>query len=437
MSNSINALIICENRQEVEDLLPIARSLPQVCSGPCQVTLLHTDQFHLQNVTASIEQHGVENAIELQNLHPIDKPLHLNSYFTKLAVVLKNRQQIESIAEPFNVMLCGVDGAIQRVFMHYIARNGGYSGIVIHGILSRAEKRSTRTQLRLAMKSVQRRLVRALGMSYLEMGSLGQADANGFFVAGETTKNTLADQGVPADRIHVVGLPRFSPLFQNAGPRPVDVPKFRVLFLPGAWKWAGDVDEHAAQQRMTRLIFETIIKLDAELDTEVQLVIKLHPRESAEDYAWLADKRQVEITSGDLRHSIESSDLVVSVASTALFEALAVQRLIVRPTFSTTIDFVIEDLVETPTVAEFENLLSTLIQDRSAYDELLRQSTEVLHRYMDPNTPHAAASIATIIRDAVTGTTIDDAIKATANAEDVGTGQTRAESAEPLQESIG
>jgi hypothetical protein len=205
------------------------------------------------------------------------------------------------------------DGAIQRVVLGAARRSGLRTDLLLDGMI-------TRSTLPMTIPGTVKRAVRALGRALEPSGldiflpsEVGLSSVDRIFVAGEHSATVLRDRGARAARIVASGLPRWSDLRY---PPPSRVR--RVLYLTGAFGWHGD-------QATARSQVEDVCKLHRACEQlGLEVSVRVHPRDDARPY--LDAGIMIDDPSRSFEAAVEKADLVLSIVSTGLVEAVLMGR---------------------------------------------------------------------------------------------------------------
>ena len=91
----------------------------------------------------------------------------------------------------------------------------------------------------------------------------------------------------------------------------------RLLYLTGSFSWHRSSKD--AYQKEALLELADLVQY---LGPPYRLMVKVHPRENLEDYAWLTGYECVDIVMGKIDEAIEQAYIVISIVSTGLLEAI-------------------------------------------------------------------------------------------------------------------
>ncbi|NLC55717.1 MAG: hypothetical protein GX774_02625 [Armatimonadetes bacterium] len=389
-------LYICENRHEVASLVPVARAVAALSGGHVGFEFGSLDPYYFQGVDQALEAAGVPH-FAIPTAWPLGKPLTALSQAQALRVLLRSQKVVVPIARRYDGIVCGVDPFVVRMLLFEAQRLGRPTFQVFNAHLFElltTHRRSLGQAVRARLRAF---LCRALGAEFLRApGTVCQSGCRRVFVMGQLTGRALEAAGVA--NVRVTGVPRFSHLFAP-GDEPERPPrwqgKFALLYLPGACAWHGYLAEHHRQQQQLRQIADMVARA-----SDYHLVVKNHPREDPDYYAWLSplDYATFLPATVDLNTVIRQCDVTLSTHSTAIGESVVLKR----PSIA--VDFPAaahrnpwRDLGQFPVMESIEQLrqvLDTISRNRGEYDALLAREEVAVQDLFAPGTPHAAEAIA-------------------------------------------
>lgn len=252
----------------------------------------------------------------------------------------------------------------------------------------------------------------ALGLSFDLANSYGGGEATLFAVMGEAFRDQFTAQGVRGKRIVVCGHPTHDAVYRRA--QTVDaaerarmrdsygLPQERTVVLyatqPVLWR---KVMTHEALERNVRALAETVAAQPG-----CELVLKLHPREDAADYAFCQalDPPVRVLTQAEMPDLIAACDLFISSSSSTVLLAMMLDRPIVTVNFDRVPHFdqfePIGGTVHVRTHEAFTAAFRSLLTDDAARAALARQRAEVIERYTRFD-GRAAERIAGLLAEAI------------------------------------
>lgn len=237
-----------------------------------------------------------------------------------------------------------------------------------------------------------RGLLRALGLSFRHANSYGGGEARLFAVWGEAFKEQYTAQGVRDKRIVVTGHPTHDAAYARAASiddherariraryrLPPDGPLVLYATQPVLWR---RVIGPAELEANVRAIAASVAAVGT------QLVLKLHPRERPEDYAFSGglDPPVAVLTRAEIPDLVAACDVFVSSSSSTVLLAMMLDRPIVTVNFNQVPHFdYFEPLggaLHTRSPAEFTRALPLALSDEPTRARLERERRRVLDRY--------------------------------------------------------
>jgi glycosyltransferase involved in cell wall biosynthesis len=254
-----------------------------------------------------------------------------------------------------------------------------------------------------------------LGLSFDLAHSYGGGEARLFAVMGEAFKEQYEAQGVRGKRIVVTGHPLHDAAHaraasMGAGVRaavraryelPPDEPILLYATQPVLWR---HVMTHAELEQNVRAIAAAA----GAAPGRPRLVLKLHPRERAEDYAFCAalDPAVRVITRADMADLIAACDVFMSSSSSTVLLAMMMDRPVVTVNFFQVPHFdVFESIggtLHARTPEAFAEALHLALADGPTRDRLARERRAALARYTRFD-GRATERLADLISEAVGG----------------------------------
>jgi glycosyltransferase involved in cell wall biosynthesis len=263
-------------------------------------------------------------------------------------------------------------------------------------------------------RTAYRATLQALGLSFDLAHSYGGGEARLFAVMGEAFRDQFQAQGVRGKRIEVCGHPTHDTVYRRA--QSVDATELarirqayglapdRTIVLyatqPVLWR---KVMTREALERNVRALAETV-----EGQPGCELILKLHPREDAADYAFCAELSPPVrvLTQAEMPDLIAASDLFISSSSSTVLLAMMLDRPIITVNFDEVPHFDqfegIGGTVHVRTHEAFAAALERLLTDDEARRALARQRADVIARYTRFD-GRAAERIAGLLHEAIGG----------------------------------
>jgi glycosyltransferase involved in cell wall biosynthesis len=254
--------------------------------------------------------------------------------------------------------------------------------------------------------------MRALGLRFDLVNSYGGGEARRFAVMGEAFRDQFTAQGVHGKEIIVTGHPTHDAVFRRAATLDAvgraairsmyGLPQDRTVVLyatqPVLWR-----------RVISRETLEANVRAMAAAVAQQRgcsLVLKLHPREDAADYAFCAtlDPDVHILAQAEMPDLIAACDVFVSSSSSTVLLAMMLDRPIITVNFDEVPHFdqfePIGGTRHVRTHADFAAALDSLLHDPAAEADLTQRRASVVRRYTRFD-GQAAARIAGVIADAL------------------------------------
>lgn len=258
---------------------------------------------------------------------------------------------------------------------------------------SRDRRRTPRRLLAPLTRRAYRGTLRALGLGFDLANSYGGGEARLFAVMGEAFREQFLAQGVRGKRIVVTGHPTHDAVFRRAQTldeaaraairAQYELPADRQLVLyatqPVLWR---KVIDHATLERNVRAVAAAVRH-----QPNRDLVLKLHPREHAEEYAFCAtlDPPVTVLRHAEMPDLIAACDLFVSSSSSTVLLAMLLDRPIVTVNFDQVPHFdqfePIGGTLHVRSYDEFAAALDRALTDGPTGERLRDERRRVVERY--------------------------------------------------------
>ena len=399
-------LFTCENRQEVEALVPIAREIERINDSQVQCEFLSQDAFYCQGVDQALQESQVRIAPFSYPIR-LSKPFAFNSLITKLKALLVTNRQIAPILEHYDGLVCGVDSAVARMLITSAHKLGKPTfQVVVSLFTSRKNQKAKHSLIDNHLVGFKYRVKVWLAClthaNFLALPiGVARSGCGRIFVPGEKVRRVLIQDGVPKQRIAVYGVPRFTRLFELAklstSSSYVPHGSINILYIPGAFAAHGATVQHRLQQQQLREITEYLLESAPD---RYRLVIKMHPRERGKFYSWLKDYKNLHIfdSNVDLYKAILESTMVVTICSTVSYEAILLNRPVIIARFPSpellSYEPLINDFLVVDSPQELMKVVTDISGDPVRYATLVKDEFRSVYDVIDKKTPQSAFLIA-------------------------------------------
>jgi hypothetical protein len=399
-------LFTCQNRQEVDALLPVADELEGRPASSIQCRFLSQDFMFQQGVTEELRSRGRDpiGGEDLQNLETRYDDL---SPVRKVQVIEQATRSLSGVMEDFDALVSGIDGLPVRYLVQQAGRQEKPWFQLLPSLFLEDGYPGTEP---LSLQGVGKRLL-AVHPRFRFLSRPDQPCRSGdgrIYVMGERVRDSLQPSGVDGDRIRVTGIPRFAELFEveegdDEDSAEIWEPPIDVLYIPGSWHGHGKHAIHEAQQAQLEALATFVESHDA-----YRLVIKEHPREARRFYDWLRGREpEVEFLppGSDPREAIRRCQVVVTIGSTLAYEAALLDTPVIVPEFPGRVTEETHlhrrDFEPAASVDELSAILDWLRQDASVRTATVRDQREAVTRTISPRSPDASTMIATEIAETI------------------------------------
>jgi hypothetical protein len=387
-----NVLFSAVNEQEAACLIPIARSLAERTGGNVNVEFVTFDDVFHQQVTRCLD--GLPH-FAFQTSLKFPRPFYYASHLQRMRFLLRHRRKLGALADRYDAFVCGFGSLPQRVIAGAMLRRAKPTFGVINAHVSRAILSEFPNPLLMRLHQ----MLPAFS-DWLPGGVFGSSVVmRHLFVMGDMMRDTLVQYRVRS-RVHAVGVPLFEYLFRPQAPitRSHSEP-FSILFLTGAFAWHAQRRRHEAQLVMLRGLVSTVKRLGPAFS----LLVKIHPRDDSSQYTFLEGAPHVQVATGTMEECLRKSHLVLAVISTALLEAVCMNRvaafLLTEFQNDAFIGRFVRELDFIPTINSTSELEASLrdLADPAHYAAMLHRQHASIDRCVSPTTPQSARMIAATI----------------------------------------
>ncbi len=327
--NSKRLLFFPQNETHLENMIPL---LPKLESEGFICEFIDASKMYHQNIYNTNQQ------LKLIQLNTTcKKPFYTSSTMQKIKYVITLKKELKNINHKYEGLFFGNDGALQRLVMKKLSvkrtfflvdaiindNTFSFFKIFSHsGFISYDVK----DWLRRKIKLVSMRVIRYLPFNYFLPSEIGTIRTTRVYVLGDYVKEVLQSRGLPKDRIIACGLPRFMKIlnYQHKGTNLNPKGKFKIMTLTQSAVWHNDYVKEEVQKKQLFKLIDLIEKIRQDHNLDIELNIRLHPRDIADDRSYFFEKEFVHLLNGDLYTQLMENDLVVATSSTVLLETLAI-----------------------------------------------------------------------------------------------------------------
>lgn len=304
---------VIQNETHAHNFAPIIELLLEYDIKSDQINTIHLDGLTGLN-TASLL------SAQKKDILPIfsKTPFYRLKSLSRIIFLLRNSSLIKNSVLNTNVLVVGNDGAIQRLMSRTVRKNGGRTLLLLDGLLHPWPRQGI-SRLKKILKRNILKLCASLGLDHLAPSDVAHSRLDHIFVMNKYVENLLRDQGI-VSRSDVISLPRFANyindyfLLRNNETQS----RFRILYVTGAFLWHNELELDKCQQEDINDITEF-----ASLNPNVDIRIRIHPREEKERYSnrvWPSNVTLTDASQSPLQ-DIAWASVLLTARSTMALEA--------------------------------------------------------------------------------------------------------------------
>lgn len=281
-------------------------------------TLINPDDYYInlsvysgQNLDCKMLSHATE-----LNLWNVQCNFYHMSPWQRLWFIFRFRQKVKNITRDhsFRKIVIGNDGALQKSIIEWVVKNDSPEvELWIDGLLSLRSY-----PIRNSIKLFIQKISEFMKLSFFVPSVIGfykQIDT--VFVMHESVQRELLHYrwALPKLKIKVCLFPRHELLIDKS--KKVEANHNRkVLYLTSAWGFHGHSKEQAQQEKQVAELVAFFMSNPIE---GVSLKIRVHPRDKVDNYKEICG--EFLSVCPDFEDDLISSDVIVSIRSTSIFEA--------------------------------------------------------------------------------------------------------------------
>lgn len=317
-------LLIPQNSSHIENFLGLYEKFR---TSDFEVEVLNLDSLFHQNLNFSF----FDKVTEFK--YVLNIPFYKLSNFQKVRVLLNLPNVLFSVISSYDAVVFGNDGAIQRLILRQLKRKNKkvLSFIILDGIISdysfgfkdifrHSDNRAQDilTYFFEKFRIIYTSILNTSPYNCFFPSMVGQTRVESYFVIGDHSKEVIAKRN--NSEIYPYGLPRYEQFFSEKINENLSLNQ-TIVYLTSAFKWHGKHRDHDLQLRDIKQIQESILRIKLETGKCIQMIIKIHPRESKEDYLMFEGDSTRLIKDIKLEELYRSRALLLSTISTCILEA--------------------------------------------------------------------------------------------------------------------
>lgn len=247
----------------------------------------------------------------------------------RIKCIINLRSFIKKLAETFDLFVFGNDGAIQRLLNYYAKKKNKPTVVVLDGMISNYSyslkdvflysKDNRLKDFKDYFKyNINKNISVFLAGSVLSPyfpSIIGSSNVDRIYTIGKHSKFVLDRYRHRKTKVLSFGLPRMANYF--IGEESQIRQKNSICYITSAFKWHGKYNYDKYQHQDIQLILKALNELNANM----KVYIKIHPREDKTDYEKYEKFHNVEIVENEaMEKSLDKYNIFFSNISTAIME---------------------------------------------------------------------------------------------------------------------
>ncbi len=290
--------------------------------------------------------------------HQIDFTIYKRSYFVNLSIIgklfkpvadLTYSSRLISLLSPVQAVVCVMENTEIEYALISVANKRNINTIVVQWAQTSPKeyyqsfRSSSENRLLLYSRKFVKRLVeKTLGFRYMEF--YGDGNAKYFAVMGDYYYDMFSKQGISKNKLVVTGHPEYDYLYELSQKTRNPEVKQSIINDLGfdhkkpLWVLAREaiVYFELISEQKDKQDLRTILEILSEYHPQVQLVLKMHPRDDEQYYQFVREKfpHIVLIHDCNLYKLIAVCDLYISQISNTMMWAVALDKMVVSYDFN-------------------------------------------------------------------------------------------------------
>lgn len=290
--------------------------------------------------------------------HQIDFTIYKRNYFASLSTIGKLFRPIADLTyssrlinrlSPVQAVVCAVENTEIEYALISVANKRNINTIVVQWAqtVSKEYYQTLRSpsinKLILYFGKLAKRLIeKTLGLKY--MGFYGDGNAKYFAVMGDYYYDMFIKQGISKNKLVVTGHPEYDHLYKLSQKAKYSKVKQSIIKDFGfdhkkpLWVLAREAVVYfkLISEQKDKQDLRTILEILSEYHPQVQLVLKMHPRDDEQYYHFVRENfpHIVMIHDCDLYKLISACDLYISQISNTMMWAVALDKIVISYDFN-------------------------------------------------------------------------------------------------------
>ncbi len=283
--------------------------------------------------TANIYYQPIDyNGFQYIEMNPIalNHSFYRSSLIERIKSVIRLEKHLQSLAQKYDMLLVAADGAFERILINEFNKKGKKTIMLIDGIISDYstsinELLKHPSLLMPTLRGYTKRFLfnifKTTPMSPFLPSQIGMMPLDKILVMGEHSKKCIKKIN-HYSKVVASGMPRL--YNQHVERKALGVEPYYVCYFPSAFKWHHSENDDINQHADIRNVCEVISSIREKEHKDIRLIVKMHPRESVEDYKSYCEKYN--FVSLEINISViecfERYHLFLSNVSTVIVEGL-------------------------------------------------------------------------------------------------------------------
>ncbi len=298
------------------------------------------------------------NVRQVLKEHQIDFTIYKRNYFASLYIIgklikpitdLLYSSRLIDLLSPVQAIVCAVENTEIEYTLISVANKRNINTIVVQWAQSvpkeyyQALRSNSKNRLFIYLAKLAKRLIeKAFGLKYAEF--YGDGNAKYFAVMGGYYYDMFSKQGISKNKLVVTGHPEYDRLYElsqkvkNSEVKQSIINDFGLDEKKPLWVLAREavvyfklISEQKDKQDLC-----SILEILSDYHPQVQLVLKMHPRDDEQYYQFVREKfpHIVMIYDCDLYKLIAACDLYISQISNTMMWAVALDKAVISYDFN-------------------------------------------------------------------------------------------------------
>ncbi|WP_157601184.1 hypothetical protein [Persicobacter sp. CCB-QB2] len=264
-----------------------------------EVTFLTSEEIFWQKLKFG-ETHNLISVNSVKS----NRSFYLVNSLYQVIIVFKFKLAIRNIHDQFDHLIIGNDGALQRSVIDVFRKHNKKTSMMLDGIITdssytlreifKMESDKAKMLFRFFKMRLKKGLFKLFSRTALNTylpSEVGWSCVDNIFVIGEYSKRVIERRCCKKTNVFGFGLPRFVKKVVKES----QCVKNSIVFFTSAFKWHAKKELHELQVKDIELLITINNNLDESLRKAI--IIKVHPRESLDDYMHLLKNENVRLDS--------------------------------------------------------------------------------------------------------------------------------------------